>query len=598
MRPPPAGPMLAAGSSSWPRCWPRGPAAAGAQENADCLACHGEKGFTTERGPHGLALRSEKAFAASVHGSLAVRRLPRRPRGQGAAARGAAREGGLRRLPRRRGQAARGSLHGKALKRGDPLAPSCETCHGMHDIRPPRTRASPVSPLKVPFTCGKCHQEGSRSSASGTIHQDHILENYSESIHGEGLLKKGLIVAANCASCHTAHNILPHTDPALLDRPRQHREDLHQVPRADRAGAPQGDPGRAVGEGGARAAGVRRLPPAAQGAEGLLQPGDGRRRLPALPRADRTSRSKDGRSMFVDAAERAALAARQGRLQPVPLRGERLAPAAVRDDHPEGRLRRLPRRGRAAVRAQPARQAAARRRPERARPARSATAATASQGRLQPGSPTFPTNVPQLCARCHREGEKAAVRYQGPQHEIIESYTESIHGKGLLKSGLTVTATCTNCHTAHGVLPRTDPASSVNRANVPADLRQVPPRHPGAVRAEHPPHAGRQDRQGAAGLQRLPQRAHDPARRRRGLQARDHAEVRPLPRRDRQDLLRHLPRQGHPARLHEDGQVLRLPRRPRHPAGRPTRARTSRARTWSRPARSATRARRAGSPAT
>jgi hypothetical protein len=75
--------------------------------------------------------------------------------------------------------------------------------------------------------------------------------------------------------------------------------------------------------------------------------------------------------------------------------------------------------------------------------------------------------VPRLCARCHREGEKAAVRYQGPQHQIIESYTESIHGKGLLKSGLTVTATCTGCHTAHGVLPRTDPASSVNRKNVP-----------------------------------------------------------------------------------------------------------------------------------
>jgi hypothetical protein len=46
------------------------------------------------------------------------------------------------------------------------------------------------------------------------IHQDHILENFSESIHGEGLLKKGLIVAPNCASCHTAHSILPHTDPA------------------------------------------------------------------------------------------------------------------------------------------------------------------------------------------------------------------------------------------------------------------------------------------------------------------------------------------------------------------------------------------------
>lgn len=87
-------------------------------------------------------------------------------------------------------------------------------------------------------------------------------------------------------------------------------------------------------------------------------------------------------------------------------------------------------------------------------------------GKLDPRSLTFPTNVPDLCARCHREGEKAAVRYTGPEHRIVERYTESIHGKGLLRSGLTVTATCHNCHTAHGVLPRSDPASSVHPANV------------------------------------------------------------------------------------------------------------------------------------
>jgi hypothetical protein len=88
--------------------------------------------------------------------------------------------------------------------------------------------------------------------------------------------------------------------------------------------------------------------------------------------------------------------------------------------------------------------------------------------RTDPLSPTFATNVPDLCARCHREGQKAAVRYTGSQHAIIERYTESIHGKGLMKSGLTVTAMCTNCHTAHSVLPRSDSASSVNPRNVPA----------------------------------------------------------------------------------------------------------------------------------
>jgi hypothetical protein len=88
-------------------------------------------------------------------------------------------------------------------------------------------------------------------------------------------------------------------------------------------------------------------------------------------------------------------------------------------------------------------------------------------GKADPSSPTFPINIPRLCAACHREGQKAAVRYSGAQHEIVEHYTESIHGKGLLKSGLTVTAMCTNCHTAHSVLPRSDSLSSVNIENVP-----------------------------------------------------------------------------------------------------------------------------------
>jgi hypothetical protein len=88
-------------------------------------------------------------------------------------------------------------------------------------------------------------------------------------------------------------------------------------------------------------------------------------------------------------------------------------------------------------------------------------------GKQDPQSLTFPTNVPDLCAECHREGEKAALRYRGPERQIITRYTESIHGKGLLQSGLTVTATCTSCHTAHRILPQKDPNSTVNRANLP-----------------------------------------------------------------------------------------------------------------------------------
>ena len=71
---------------------------------------------------------------------------------------------------------------------------------------------SPVAPSRIPYLCGKCHQEGTPVQRQREIHESNIIENYSESMHGAALLQKGLIVTATCVSCHTAHQILPHTD--------------------------------------------------------------------------------------------------------------------------------------------------------------------------------------------------------------------------------------------------------------------------------------------------------------------------------------------------------------------------------------------------
>lgn len=106
------------------------------------------------------------------------------------------------------------SLHGKVVQRWDVLAPQCKDCHGTHNILSAKDPTLPMSPLQIPFLCGKCHTEGSPVSAQRTIHQNHILENFSESVHGQALFQKGLIASPNCASCHTPHSILPHTDPA------------------------------------------------------------------------------------------------------------------------------------------------------------------------------------------------------------------------------------------------------------------------------------------------------------------------------------------------------------------------------------------------
>ena len=51
-------------------------------------------------------------------------------------------------------------------------------------------------------------------------------------------------------------------------------------------------------------------------------------------------------------------------------------------------------------------------------------------------SPTFARNVPELCGKCHREGLSIAATKDASNKGIIANYKESIHGKGLIQSGL------------------------------------------------------------------------------------------------------------------------------------------------------------------
>ncbi len=186
-----------------------------AQTAEDCLGCHSDKSLkTTRQGKSISAFVDQKRYAASIHGQLpcvgchADLEKTEFPHKEKVAAVncGACHAD----QQKQHGE----SLHGKAVARGDPLAPRCHDCHGNHDIGPARDPRSTVAPQRVPFVCGKCHQEGAPVQRQRQIHESHILENYSESIHGEALLKKGLVVTATCISCHTAHNIRRHTDAA------------------------------------------------------------------------------------------------------------------------------------------------------------------------------------------------------------------------------------------------------------------------------------------------------------------------------------------------------------------------------------------------
>ncbi len=81
-------------------------------------------------------------------------------------------------------------------------------------------------------------------------------------------------------------------------------------------------------------------------------------------------------------------------------------------------------------------------------------------------SKTYKMNIPILCGSCHKEGSPVTRVYNIPEHNIIENYSEGIHGKGLYKSGLIVTATCNDCHGNHQVLPHTNQFSTVAPGNI------------------------------------------------------------------------------------------------------------------------------------
>ena len=82
-------------------------------------------------------------------------------------------------------------------------------------------------------------------------------------------------------------------------------------------------------------------------------------------------------------------------------------------------------------------------------------------------SRTFPLNVVQTCGSCHEKhmGKTPSGAVAADQ---VFKYLDSVHGRAVTKAGLSVAATCADCHGEHDVHPSKDPRSPVNRANVPA----------------------------------------------------------------------------------------------------------------------------------
>ncbi len=200
---------------------------AGAADSAkftakQCLECHEDLADTREIGGKAVPMQTfaTNNFAKSVHAALAcvnchitVTNL------EHAGKLGDPTCVGCHDKQESHEQAARDyatSIHGVSHQLGASAAANCWNCHGSHDIIPVKDLKSRVSKLNLAGTCASCHSNPG-ITREYQIKYPEAATNYMDSIHGQKLLKQGLLVAPTCSDCHGAHNIKRDVDDSPIN---------------------------------------------------------------------------------------------------------------------------------------------------------------------------------------------------------------------------------------------------------------------------------------------------------------------------------------------------------------------------------------------
>ncbi len=167
----------------------------------DCLACHGDASMTDAAG-HSIAVDGKK-FSDSIHGSLQCNNCHTGIKGYPHPEHIAPVQ--CKTCHADQASALATSVH------SDGKEHSCTSCHGnAHEIFPNGDPRSNVYPLNIPRTCGSCHGNPALAKKYGL---PNVFPQYMDSIHGDAVSQGGLLVAANCQSCHGSHQILSPNNP-------------------------------------------------------------------------------------------------------------------------------------------------------------------------------------------------------------------------------------------------------------------------------------------------------------------------------------------------------------------------------------------------
>jgi cytochrome b subunit of formate dehydrogenase len=85
----------------------------------------------------------------------------------------------------------------------------------------------------------------------------------------------------------------------------------------------------------------------------------------------------------------------------------------------------------------------------------------------EPSSPVNFRNVAATCTRCHGDAgftENRNIAIPG----AARMYARSVHNRAIVEKGLNKSASCVECHGAHDMKDHRDPASPINKGNLPA----------------------------------------------------------------------------------------------------------------------------------
>jgi cytochrome b subunit of formate dehydrogenase len=438
-----------------------------AASDEDCMECHSDKQLTTKVGGKVLSLFVDlQKYSKSVHGQVGcagchpdadVVEFPHpenlKPVNCGSCHGDADKEFTT-------------SIHGKALAKNEPYAPTCVECHGNHFIFSNKDPRSLTYKMNIPALCGKCHKEGAPVARMYDISEKNILDNYSESIHGVGLLKKGLLVTAACSDCHGNHLILPHTDVKSTTSPRNIAHSCmvcHANIEQVHAKVIQGELWEKKPGAIPACSDCHRSHKIQKDA---LTTGLADNDCLQCHARESVHKVVGGKNVSLQIMVKELQGSAHKNIPCVKCHAD-VSPTHVRPCDTVGKVNCAS--CHAEIGKEYVESAHGRAHALNNKDAPSCKDCHGAHNVLpskNTKSTTYRGNIPQLCGECHGVKGKAAGFSTVQDTNVVVDYATSVHGAALQKKGLLLTAVCTDCHAKHLILSHKDEHSSINAKNI------------------------------------------------------------------------------------------------------------------------------------